>query len=659
MTGPGFAACTYVLLVVLWAWVSWLYLQRRAEAKSDALVSTLLVVLIADAVKNVIESVYFGALWSARFGLLPKTWGAPLENPWALGFVKFLTVAVAVFVLVRVIGGFLPRSLAERRRTLDEEDQLKRDLQRSLALVQQSEGRLHSLLERTSDIVSFWIVVDEELVLESVNEAGRAMLGFSDADIGSAWREVAPPPLQTLLLKAWETGRPQREEDGWIETPSGRRAVIRQVVPMPDEDGVIRRLASFTQDITALRERQAEEEGRARLESLGILAGGVAHDFNNLLTILRADLDCAAATETTADERASALEHADVTIHRTSALVTQLLAMAGQRAPVTAPVDLGAVVEDTARLLLPSVPAGVQLTTTIAPDGVVIGDRTQLQQIVLNVLKNAIDAVADRPKAHVRASLSLENDTVVLVVADDGPGIAPEVQWRIFEPFFSTKRGGRGLGLATVFGLTRAHGGSVEVSSSLGQGATFTVRLPRTVGAIPSVSLPSTTSSSSIASAVASSAASTSRSTSLSPRRRAQEGLTVLLVDDDPRVRRATSRLLERLGHRVVMAGSGHEALSITELVDVAVVDVTMPEMDGPTTLKKLREARGELPGVLVTGRGAVSDADVVLSKPFDEQDLSRVLERVLLGASLLESASTASSTDPAASVESSSSSQH
>jgi PAS domain S-box-containing protein len=647
MTGPGFAAFTYFLLVVLWSWVSWLYLRRRAEAKSDPLVSTLLVVLIADAVKNVIESIYFGSLWSARFGLLPAAWGEPLENPWALGFVKFLTVAVAVFVLVRVVGGFLPRTLAERRRTLDEEDQLKEDLQRSLALVQQSEGRLHSLLERTSDIVSFWIVVDEELVLESVNEAGRATLGFSDADIGSTWREVAPPSLQTLLLKAWETGRPQREEDGWIETPSGRRAVIRQVVPMPDEDGVIRRLASFTQDITALRERQAEEEGRARLESLGILAGGVAHDFNNLLTILRADLDRAAATDSSADERASALEHADVTIHRTSALVTQLLAMAGQRAPVTAPVDLGAVVEDTARLLLPSVPAGVQLTTTIASDGVVIGDRTQLQQIVLNVLKNAIDAVADRPKAHVRAALNVEQDAVALVVSDDGPGIAPEVQWRIFEPFFSTKRGGRGLGLATVFGLTRAHGGSVEVNSSLGQGATFTVRLPRTVGAIPSVSLPSAPSSAA--------SSSPSRSSSLAPRRRAKESLTVLLVDDDPRVRRATSRLLERLGHRVVMAGSGQEALSISEPIDVAVVDVTMPEMDGPTTLKRLREARGELPGVLVTGRGAVSDADVVLSKPFDEHDLSRVLERVLQGAALLDSGSTESSSALSASLESSS----
>jgi len=113
-------------------------------------------------------------------------------------------------------------------------------------------------------------------------------------------------------------------------------------------------------------------------------------------------------------------------------------------------------------------------------------------------------------------------------------------------------------------------------------------------------------------------------------RRRAAEGLTVLLVDDDERVRRATRRLLERLGHRVIAAASGPEALAVIDDVDVAVVDVTMPDMDGPTTLKRLREQRPGLPGILVTGRGMVSEADIVLPKPFDEESLARALDQVL-----------------------------
>jgi PAS domain S-box-containing protein len=648
MTGAVLTTMTYVTLVVLWSVVCWLYLLRQREMRRlDPLVATLLVVLIADAFKNIVENVYFGLLWSTRFGFLPEWVGEPLEDPWALAMPKLLNVVVVGFVLVRVIGGFLPRNLAERQRTMVEQEALRRELERSLALVQQSEGRLQSLLERTSDVVTFWIVVDQDLVLESVNKAGKAVLGFGDEAIGTTFRRLAPPSLQQLLARAWETGLPQREEDGWVEAEGRRRAVIRQVVPMSDEDGVIRRLASFTQDITALRERQAEEEGRARLESLGILAGGVAHDFNNLLAILRADIDTAAAPAVSAAERQDALAHADVTIERSRDLVIQLLAMAGKRAPVMGAVDVAAVVEDTARLLLPGVPESLRLTTSAAPGAVVIGDRTQLQQIVLNLMKNALDAVTASSGTHVHASLEVVDAEVRLSVKDDGPGIDPEAQRRIFEPFFTTKRGGRGLGLATVFGLTRAHGGTVDVESTPGKGATFIVRLPRAVGVVsevspPVVSLktiapatmaPATMAPATMAPATMAPATSSPSSSSPPVRRHPAEGLTVLLIDDDERVRRASRRLLERLGHQVVAVASGAEALAIADAVDVAVVDVTMPEMDGPTTLQRLREQRPGLPGVLVTGRGMVSDAEVVLTKPFDEAVLARALDQVMRGA--------------------------
>jgi two-component system cell cycle sensor histidine kinase/response regulator CckA len=628
----------YLALIALWGSILVLYARRLPDARQrDPLVAALLVVLVVDAAKNVIESVYFGGLWGARFGFLPEWVGAPLEQPLAMAVPKVLNVGVAVFVLVRIIGGFFPRELQERQQRRADGQRLQEEMERSLALVQESEGRLQSLLESTSDVVAFWRLVDRDLVLESVNPAGRALLGFGDEAVGTVSGRLAPPSLDLLLQAALDTGKAQREEDGWLETAAGRRAVIRQVVPLPDEDGVVRRVASFTQDITALRERQADEEAHTRLESLGMLAGGVAHDFNNLLAILRADVDIAAGRGADSDvAKKEALEHADVTIERARDLVTQLLATAGKRASVTGAVDVGVVVTDTIRLMMPTVPKSVRLVSHVDAGAVVVGDRTQVQQIVLNLMHNAVDAASSAGGTLVDVRLEATDGHVVLTVKDDGAGIDPAVQWRIFEPFFTTKRGGRGLGLATVFGLARAHGGDVDVHSAPGQGATFTVRLPRAVGALapaespPPSPPPSPSPSPSSSWSAPTAEGSLSTGVPSEPTREAT-GLVILLIDDDDRVRRATRRLLERLGHRVVDVDGGAAGLAIDEAYDIAVVDVTMPDMDGPTTLVRLRERRPRLPAVLVTGRGDVGgDGDIVLTKPFDEQSLQRALQQGL-----------------------------
>jgi signal transduction histidine kinase/CheY-like chemotaxis protein len=669
---------SYVTLAVLWTSILILYARRVGEARRrDTLVAGLLVVLIADAMKNVIETLYFGALWGARFGFLPVSWGVILENPMAIAMPKILNIGVAVFVLVRIVYGFVGKELDERRNREREARRLQEELERSLALVQESEGRLQSLLERTSDVVAFWRVVDRDLILESINQAGKSVLGFGDDAIGTSWRQVAPPALQALLNTALETGQAQREEDGWLDVDAGRLAVIRQVVPLPDEDGVIRRVASFTQDITALRERQADEEAHTRLESLGILASGVAHDFNNLLAILRADVDAAADHDSRRDV---ALGHAQITIDRARDLVSQLLAMAGKQVPVAGAVDVADVVTDTVRLIMPSVPNGITLSTQVSGSAVVVGDRIQLQQLVLNLVKNGIDAAAAHGGSSVKVALSASDDTVTMTVTDDGPGIEPAVQRRIFEPFFTTKRQGRGLGLATVFGVAKAHGGAVEVQSPPGKGATFVVSLPRaTRVAAPAPSVPASSSPS--ASSTPSSPMSTSTSTSASPTSSSPvsswsppsptppedpvvhasdtaaadenaaiavpprllpaaplgellapppEHLHILLIDDDHLVRRSTRRLAERLGHTVVDVDSGPAALEVKAHYDVALVDVTMPDMDGPTTLLRLRQLRPELVAILVTGRGDLAGGDeAVLTKPFDEAALKEALVKV------------------------------
>ncbi len=602
------------VLFVQWGAVLWLYRRFRREARDhDVVVSTLVTVLAVDAAKNLFESCYFGAMWLSYYGFVSTGFGT---NTIAPLLPKAVHIAAATFVLARLAGDFLPRELRERRRRRVEEERLRMEQEHSLALVKESEGRLQSLLERTTDIVCFWRVIDNDIVLESVNAAGRAILGFGDEAVGTPAQLLAPDGLLVLLEGALATGEPVREEEGWLDTGGGRRAVIRQVVPLPDPDGVIRRMTSFTHDVTALRQRQADEEARTRLESLGILAGGVAHDFNNLLAVLRADVDAAS----TASDSREHLSHAKLTIDRARDLVAQLLAMAGKRAPVTSAVDFGDVVDETVRLLRPGAPRGLLLETSISPDVVVVGDRPQLQQVVLNLIHNAIDAVstAKNPAPCVRVTLRAVDGDAVLVVSDNGPGIEPAVQRRIFEPFFSTKRAGRGLGLATVFGLTQAHGGTVVIDSVVGAGANFTVRLPRT-NAKPQP-MPRASGRFAPVSSIPVEAEPAAAPVLVGP-------MTVLLIDDDDRVRRATRRLLERLGHVVLDVDGGEAGLAVAEAYDLAVVDVTMPGMDGPTSLARLRERRPGLPAVLVTGRGDLADdGDIVLTKPFDADGLKAAL---------------------------------
>ncbi len=606
----------YIVLIIEWGAVVWLYTRFRKEAAGhDTVVSRLVLVLAVDAAKNTFESVYFGLLWASRFGYLPEWVSDKLEAPL---LPKLLNVVVAAFVLVRIAGDFLPRELRERRRRQVEAERLQKEQDHSLALVRESEGRLQNMLERTTDMIVFWRVVDNDIVLESINAAARAGIGLGDNHIGMPARDVAPIELLHLLEGALATGEAQRQEDGFLEGRLGRRAAIRQVVPLADADGVIRRLASFTHDITALRERQADEEARTRLESLGILAGGIAHDFNNLLAVLRADLDAAVIAD-----RPEHLQHANLTIDRARDLVTQLLAMAGKRAPVTGAVDFGKVVDETARLLRPGMSRGCTLETTIADEAIVVGDRPQLQQIALNLIHNAIDAVgsttAGEEPPRVEVTLRIEGSDVVLRVKDNGPGIEAAVQRRVFEPFFSTKHSGRGLGLATVFGLTQAHGGTVGIDSVLGHGATFTVRLPRTLARPVE---PAIRSASGRFNAIADEQSAPATTA---------EALSVLLIDDDDRVRRATRRLLERFGHQVIDVASGEAGVQIEDAYDLAVVDVTMPGMDGPTTLKRLRELRPGLPAVLVTGRGDLAgDDDIVLTKPFDGEALHAAMGRAV-----------------------------
>ncbi len=377
--------------------------------------------------------------------------------------------------------------------------------------------------------------------------------------------------------------------------------------------------------------RRAEERIREvhKMEAIGLLAGGVAHDFNNLLTgILACSSEIAedAPPGSTTREAARTIEQAG---KRAAELTRQLLGFARRGKLRVAPVDLHAVVGEVVRFLERTLGQRIAVISRLeASRASVLGDAGQLQQAILNLAVNARDAMPAGGTLTLATSLVEvgERDLaahptaragcyVALAVVDTGVGIPREILDRIFEPFFTTKEagGGTGMGLATVYGIATSHGGFVEVESEVGRGARFTLHLPAHDGAPCS---------------------------EVAPAARPIEPRRVLVVDDEALVRTATQHALERMGCVTVGADGGAAAVTFLRenprAVDLAIVDLAMPGMDGVDTFRALREVEAGLPVVIASGYGhngrvqEVLDAGAVdfLQKPWSSEELAAAVRR-------------------------------
>ncbi len=393
----------------------------------------------------------------------------------------------------------------------------------------------------------------------------------------------------------------------------------------------------------------AEEERRKvqvkllhaqKLESLGVLSGGIAHDFNNLLVgilgnagIALQDLPAdSPVRETIRDIETAALRAAELT--------RQLLAYAGKGQFFVGPVNLSTIVEEMANLLSSAVAKNARLEFQFADDVPTIeADATQLRQVVMNLITNASEAIgaaagtirvrtgtmdADRAylgDAQLGAGLP-EGSYCYIEVQDDGHGMHPATQARIFDPFFTTKFTGRGLGLAAVLGIIRAHRGAIRVQSAPGRGTTIRILLPCPESA-PVPSGPTREAGSDDAA--------TDRVGS------------VLVVDDEETVRNVATRILGTKGFAVRTASGGVEAIRMMRedpgQADVVLLDLTMPDMSGAVTMQELLRIRPDLKVVLSSGysqEDAIADSDVAASaaafiqKPYRPADLLATIRRVL-----------------------------
>jgi CheY-like chemotaxis protein len=340
------------------------------------------------------------------------------------------------------------------------------------------------------------------------------------------------------------------------------------------------------------------------MEALGELAGGVAHDFNNLLTGI---LACAAEVREEAPPGSPAQEAArtiEQAARRAAELTRQLLGFARRGKLCSAPVDLHAAVPEVTRLLGRTLDARISIVTRLeAPRAIVLGDSGQIQHAILNLAVNARDAMhgggvltlatalVEKTAADLGAHPGARaGPHVALSVSDTGEGVPAEIVHRIFDPFFTTKEPGRGtgLGLATVYGIAVNHGGFVEVVNEPAGGARFTLFLPLHEGV-----------------------AAVRPAEAVAP----ACGGRVLLVDDEALVRAGAGRALARLGCEVAACDCGEAAVRhlAANRVDLAIVDLGMPGLDGLQTFRALRAVDPGLPVVIASGYGRDGRAQEVL----------------------------------------------
>ncbi len=512
---------------------------------------------------------------------------------------------------------------------------------RTEATLREREDALRAILDAATDAV---ISIDAAGRIREVNAATARLFGYpADELIGRNVSALMPPPYRD-------------EHDGYIARylRTGERRIIgvgREVVArrkdgttfpielsVREAAGPPRRFVGFVRDLTDRRELEARFLRAQRLESIGTLASGIAHDLNNVLTPVLVAVKLLLRDRPGTDRKAL-LETAQASIERGAGMIRQLLTFGGGVAGERVPVAVGELVREVRGLLEHTLPKAITFTVSAADDlWPVVGDPTQLTQVLVNLCVNGRDAMPAGGTLSVRA----ENHTldpqaaalypgarpgryVHVSVTDTGTGMTPEVQARIFDPFFTTKPFGQGtgLGLATAQGIVKSHEGFFGVYSRPGKGTRFSVCLPAAEQAAGRPPTPAP------------------------PADHRGGGRLVLVVDDEAAVRVVARAALEGAGYRVATADGGAAAVEWFArhhgVVAAVVLDMMMPGLDGPAVIARLRAADPAVPVLAVSGlRPTGRDADALtaervafLPKPYSDDDLLTAVAAVVRPAAL------------------------
>jgi len=527
------------------------------------------------------------------------------------------TAGLIALLIKIVLAGGLGMVLDSRGHALALNAELRREIEarkQSEASLQRSEALQRALVESLGEGVGLF---DSQERAVFANRALAATLGVARDELSiKPFSEFLTEESRRSLTLTTPNRGERRSYEVVLEQNASTLLLVTETRFDPDgshDELTLRVVRDFTDRVvTERRQRDLERELQRSqaLQSLAVMAGGVAHDFNNLLcgVVGNAEIALRKVPRDASPMLTHCLSEILVFAGEAAHLSKQMLAYAGQRSLAIQALEMNAELSAALRLLHATIESKAQLVLRLGDELPPVGaDRFQLRQVVTNRILNALDAMAG-----TRGTLTLRTEFVRLVapsnepygvevggyvkvtVSDSGAGIRPEARERLFEPFFSTKGAGRGLGLAAAAGIVDAHRGWLGVDSTSTQETRFVLLLPVAHESLPSPAL------------------GPARPAAPPPAR------SILLIDDEPAVRLVTGRMLSELGHQVVTADSGARGLQLLkeqpEAVDLVILDLTMADQSGEQTFEQLRLVRDNLPVVISSGFQA-EDASMLLKK--------------------------------------------
>jgi PAS domain S-box-containing protein len=484
------------------------------------------------------------------------------------------------------------------------------------------------------------VATDPEGIVIFWNAFAENLYGWSSEEaVGKPIQELTPSPF--LREHGGEIGQRGAAGESWtgeylVQGKSGKAfPALLTTAPVRDERGTVIGYVRVSIDLTERRNLEEQFRQSQKMDAVGRLAGGIAHDFNNLLTVIRLNTEIIMEGFDPTDPRSEDVKQIRSAAERASSLTRQLLAFSRKQILQPRVLDMNSVVATVEPMLRRLIGEDITIASSAAARGYVVADPGQLEQILVNLVVNARDAMPQGGTINIETQNIDLDETytsehapvvpgryVMLSVGDNGIGMSRDTKEHAFDPFFTTKEAGKGtgLGLATVYGIVKQSGGYVWIYSEPGLGTTLKLYFPEVSAAAafqPAEYKP------------------TSKET-------ARGSETILLVEDEDAVRGLTSRILQKQGYRVIAASHGREAMDIATKeeghIDLVLTDIVMPGMNGRGLVERLAGIRPRIKSLYMSGytdddiirRGFIEPSKSFLQKPFTSEALLQTVRKVL-----------------------------